>query len=223
MLPVLAAGALCCWQRLQLYVCQTILCPAQSRAEEELTYVRCHDILKLQLEPAIKTLQQWEMSPLPVSPPQNPSVCCRKINTAQPARKKEAVAYFSIESAIALVISLFINICVVAVFARGFFGKGIEDIGLQNAGEYLGTAFGKHMVRTASDQHGSLAAALNILEHSQKHFANNKASNIDMLGPLCWDRGAAACSQSNCRPCQHRAASTASRRHLRSWEYAQSA
>eukprot|EP00891_Asterochloris_glomerata_P009403 jgi/Astpho2/9403/e_gw1.00145.48.1_t len=70
----------------------------------------------------------------------------RKINTAQPARKKEAVAYFSIESAIALVISLFINICVVAVFARGFFGKGIEDIGLQNAGEYLGTAFGKHML-----------------------------------------------------------------------------
>ena len=76
-------------------------------------------------------------------------MCCRKIKTAQPARKKEAVAYFSIESAIALVISLFINICVVAVFARGFFGKGIEDIGLQNAGEYLGTAFGKHMVRTA--------------------------------------------------------------------------
>ena len=120
------------------------------------------------------------ISPLPM--------CCRKINTAQPARKKEAVAYFSIESAIALVISLFINICVVAVFARGFFGKGIEDIGLQNAGEYLGSAFGKHMVRSESDQHGSLAAARNATAYTHTAAENNfqiQSTKTGLLGQSC--------------------------------------
>lgn len=62
------------------------------------------------------------------------------------ARKKEAIAYFSIESAAALLISLFINLCVVSVFAKGFYGKGASDIGLINAGTYLGDRFGQHMV-----------------------------------------------------------------------------
>ena len=62
------------------------------------------------------------------------------------ARKKEAMAYFSIESALALVISLFINLCVVSVFAKGFYGKEAGDIGLKNAGDYLGDRFGSHMV-----------------------------------------------------------------------------
>ena len=72
---------------------------------------------------------------------------CRDINRTKIARKKEAIAYFSIESAAALLISLFINLCVVSVFAKGFFGKGAEDIGLKNAGTYLGDRFGQHMVR----------------------------------------------------------------------------
>lgn len=71
----------------------------------------------------------------------------RDINRSQVARKKEAIAYFSIESAVALLISLFINLCVVSVFAKGFYGKGASDIGLINAGTYLGDRFGQHMVR----------------------------------------------------------------------------
>ena len=71
---------------------------------------------------------------------------CRDINRTKVARKKEAVAYFSIESALALLISLFINLCVVSVFAKGFYGKEAGDIGLKNAGDYLGERFGSHMV-----------------------------------------------------------------------------
>ena len=49
--------------------------------------------------------------------------CCRKIDTSQTARKKEAIGYYRIESAIALFCALLINIFVVSVFARGFYGK----------------------------------------------------------------------------------------------------
>ncbi|KAL4428517.1 hypothetical protein ABPG75_002606 [Micractinium tetrahymenae] len=70
---------------------------------------------------------------------------------AMPARrsmaaKKESVLYYNIESALALVATLFINVCVISVFARGFFGrKTEEEIGLANAGAYLGATFGRHM------------------------------------------------------------------------------
>ncbi len=47
----------------------------------------------------------------------------RKIDTSQTARKKEAIGYYRIESAIALFCALLINIFVVSVFARGFYGK----------------------------------------------------------------------------------------------------
>lgn len=50
--------------------------------------------------------------------------------------------YFSIESALALLVSLFINVFVVTVFAKAFFGKDISDIGLANAGHYIGDTFG---------------------------------------------------------------------------------
>lgn len=43
---------------------------------------------------------------------------CRRIDTSRNAQKREAIAYFGIESAIALFIALLINICVVAVFAK---------------------------------------------------------------------------------------------------------
>lgn len=48
---------------------------------------------------------------------------CRKINTSQNSRKKEAIGYYRIESAIALFCALLINIFVVSVFAKGFYGK----------------------------------------------------------------------------------------------------
>lgn len=54
--------------------------------------------------------------------------------------------YFSIESAVALLVSLFINVCVVTVFAKAFFGKGIADIGLANAGHYISEKYGSTMV-----------------------------------------------------------------------------
>ena len=50
-------------------------------------------------------------------------MACRKIDTSQTARKKEAIGYYRIESAIALFCALLINIFVVSVFARGFYGK----------------------------------------------------------------------------------------------------
>ena len=57
------------------------------------------------------------------------------------------MAYFSIESGAALLISLIINVCVVAVFAKGFHNPAHagQAVGLENAGQYLGEAFGSHM------------------------------------------------------------------------------
>ncbi|EIE23174.1 Nramp-domain-containing protein [Coccomyxa subellipsoidea C-169] len=69
----------------------------------------------------------------------------RKIDAGQNVRKKEALAYYRIESAVALFCALLINICVVAVFARGFYGTEGVEIGLENAGAYLGETFGASM------------------------------------------------------------------------------
>jgi Mn2+/Fe2+ NRAMP family transporter len=58
--------------------------------------------------------------------------------------------YYNIESAVALVVALFINVAVISVFAVGFFGKpSAEGLGLANAGEFLGRKFGQRMVRGA--------------------------------------------------------------------------
>ena len=70
---------------------------------------------------------------------------CRKINGNIIGRKKEAANYFYIESAIALVLSWLINTFVLSVFAKGFFGTAKEDVGLENAGNYLGDTFGAGM------------------------------------------------------------------------------
>jgi len=70
----------------------------------------------------------------------------RKIDGASNARKQEALAFYRIESGIALFLALLINICVVAVFARGFYGaEEPVEIGLENAGAYLGDTFGPAM------------------------------------------------------------------------------
>lgn len=70
---------------------------------------------------------------------------CRKIKGSLLGRKKEAVAYYNIESAVALVVSLFINVFVLSVFAKGFYGSEAVDIGLENAGHFLGETFGQQM------------------------------------------------------------------------------
>lgn len=70
----------------------------------------------------------------------------RKFDSRYNARKREALAYFGIESAAALLVALVINLCVLSVFARGFFGADQPaKIGLENAGEYLGDTFGPVM------------------------------------------------------------------------------
>jgi natural resistance-associated macrophage protein len=60
--------------------------------------------------------------------------------------EKEAVTLFTIESSIAIFTSLLINMSVVAVFAKGFYGTAAaDDLGLRNAGDYLGETFGKSL------------------------------------------------------------------------------
>lgn len=60
------------------------------------------------------------------------------------ARKREALRYFSIECSIALFVALLINVACVSVFAVGFYSKpGVQDLGLENAGKFLGAAFGQ--------------------------------------------------------------------------------
>lgn len=67
----------------------------------------------------------------------------RAIDISSSSHVKEALRYFSIESACALFLSLIINIFVVTVFAKAFFGTDIaESIGLANAGEYLQEQYG---------------------------------------------------------------------------------
>lgn len=58
--------------------------------------------------------------------------------------EKEAVSFYTVESSVAIITSLLINMFVVAVFAKGFFGSpAADELGLRNAGQYLGEAFGK--------------------------------------------------------------------------------
>jgi natural resistance-associated macrophage protein len=60
-----------------------------------------------------------------------------------PGEEQEAIFLFTIESTLAVLVSLLINISVVAVFAKGFYGRpDAGDIGLANAGHYLGEAYG---------------------------------------------------------------------------------
>ena len=73
------------------------------------------------------------------------SALVRSRTTVHGVTTREASRYFALEAAIALTASLCINVFVVSVFAKGFFGKSIKDLGLQNAGNYLGHHFGTTM------------------------------------------------------------------------------
>jgi natural resistance-associated macrophage protein len=60
---------------------------------------------------------------------------------------RETLRYYNIEAAVALAVTLMINTSVISVFARGFYkeeGSSTDDIGLENAGQYLGAKFGRH-------------------------------------------------------------------------------
>ncbi|KAK8497825.1 hypothetical protein V6N13_034616 [Hibiscus sabdariffa] len=67
----------------------------------------------------------------------------REVDHSKKGRVQEALNYYSIESAAALLISFIINLFVTTVFAKAFYGTEIADsIGLVNAGQYLQEKFG---------------------------------------------------------------------------------
>jgi natural resistance-associated macrophage protein 2 len=72
-------------------------------------------------------------------------VLSRQVHRNHPSRIREANYYFTIEAAISLFVSFLINVCVVAVFATGFYVSGHPrtDIGLKTAGDDLLHRFGK--------------------------------------------------------------------------------
>ncbi|KAJ7944485.1 Metal transporter [Quillaja saponaria] len=67
----------------------------------------------------------------------------RQVDRSKKGRVQEALNYYSIESTVALIISLVINIFVTTVFANGFYNTEIANgIGLANAGQYLQEKYG---------------------------------------------------------------------------------
>eukprot|EP00249_Psilotum_nudum_P020671 c27800_g1_i1 orf=511-2115(+) len=67
----------------------------------------------------------------------------RSIDISRRSQVREAVRYFTIESCIALFVSFLINVCVIAVSGKAFYGTDIADtIGLANAGQYLQGYYG---------------------------------------------------------------------------------
>lgn len=75
----------------------------------------------------------------------------RAIDTRNSMKVKEAIRYYSIESSVALFLSFIVNLMVVAVFAKVFYGTEMAaDIGLVNAGEYLQVGFSLNMLSMCS-------------------------------------------------------------------------
>eukprot|EP00252_Welwitschia_mirabilis_P023379 TRINITY_DN6590_c0_g3_i1.p1 TRINITY_DN6590_c0_g3~~TRINITY_DN6590_c0_g3_i1.p1 ORF type:complete len:499 (-),score=38.09 TRINITY_DN6590_c0_g3_i1:446-1942(-) len=67
----------------------------------------------------------------------------RVVDTRRRGHVQEALNYYTIESSLALFISFIINMFIMTVFAKGFYGTSLgEDIGLSNAGTYLQDRFG---------------------------------------------------------------------------------
>lgn len=67
----------------------------------------------------------------------------RKIDPQKKGRVQEAINYYSIEAAAALLVTFVINLFVTTVFAKGFYGtEQANSIGLVNAGQYLEEKYG---------------------------------------------------------------------------------
>ncbi|KAL2895092.1 Metal transporter Nramp2 [Bienertia sinuspersici] len=67
----------------------------------------------------------------------------RKVDVNKKGQVQEAINYYSIESSIALLVSFMINLFVMTVFAKGFYGtKKASSVGLENAGHYLEEKYG---------------------------------------------------------------------------------
>jgi len=69
----------------------------------------------------------------------------RNVDHSSKRKIDEAIFYFSLESCISLTVSFFINMFVIAVFAKGFFINNTpnNDIGLFEAGDNLRERFGR--------------------------------------------------------------------------------
>ncbi|KAK7382007.1 hypothetical protein VNO80_00632 [Phaseolus coccineus] len=67
----------------------------------------------------------------------------RDIDIRNKGQVQEALNYYSIESSVALLVTLVINLSVITVFARVFYGtEQANGIGLVNAGQYLEERYG---------------------------------------------------------------------------------
>ncbi|KAK7389853.1 hypothetical protein VNO78_25148 [Psophocarpus tetragonolobus] len=67
----------------------------------------------------------------------------RDIDIRNKGQVQEAINYYSIESSVALLVTLVINLFVITVFARVFYGtEQAKGIGLVNAGQYLEGKYG---------------------------------------------------------------------------------
>ncbi|KAA8522619.1 hypothetical protein F0562_013020 [Nyssa sinensis] len=67
----------------------------------------------------------------------------REVDHHKSGRVREALNYYSIESTAALIISFIINLFVMTVFAKAFYGTDVANsIGLVNAGQYLQEKYG---------------------------------------------------------------------------------
>ncbi|GMH32193.1 hypothetical protein BSKO_00027 [Bryopsis sp. KO-2023] len=72
-------------------------------------------------------------------------VLTRSVDRGSIEKKKEAVGYFGLESFLVLLMTLMINSSIVCVFAAGFFGQDMEDVGLLKAADLLADRFGPEM------------------------------------------------------------------------------
>jgi natural resistance-associated macrophage protein len=60
------------------------------------------------------------------------------------SKKQRHIFYYNLETILAFSTALSINTAIISIFAYGFYGKQVE-LGLENAGHYLGNEFGRVM------------------------------------------------------------------------------
>lgn len=72
-------------------------------------------------------------------------VLSRSIDRTLDSKKAEALFYFGMEVAITLMVTVFINMCLIAVFATTYYEKPYRDVGLKQAGIDLGNIYGPLM------------------------------------------------------------------------------
>ena len=72
----------------------------------------------------------------------HPHHSCDAHRMGSTGRRLESIVYYNVESALALCVTLFINVCVVSVFARGFFGRETQEG--ERTHRWAGSGWGVH-------------------------------------------------------------------------------